>query len=263
MKRLRQWPFIEAANYTKTNGRNIRLIVIHTMETSEGSEVAEAVARYFAGGSVRASAHLCIDNNSIVRCVHPSHVAWAAPGANSDGLQIELAGRAAQNNSDWSDSYSKSMLALAADAAAQYCLVYKIPIRHLSNAELSSGKKGFIGHVQASEVYKQSSHWDPGPNFPWTSFLRQVRTRFWIRRLTNLPVLRRGDKGWAVRYLQRRLNVWKTKNPKLIGVRVDGRWDSARQTESVKAFQKLRGLTVDGIVGPATWKKLRETARKL
>jgi N-acetyl-anhydromuramyl-L-alanine amidase AmpD len=62
----------------------------------------------------------------------------------------------------------------AANAAAQYCLKYDIPIRHLADDELEAGEKGIVGHVQASRVYKKSTHTDPGQGFPWDHFLARV-----------------------------------------------------------------------------------------
>ena len=54
----------------------------------------------------------------------------------------------------WSDPYSKALLENAAEAAAQYCLKYNLPRKHLTNDELKAGKEGFIGHIQVSEVFK-------------------------------------------------------------------------------------------------------------
>lgn len=175
---LDNWPVIRARHYGNTNGRSIRLVVIHDMEAPEYSTTAESIARYFASGKVVASAHLCIDSNSIVRGVDDNDVAYAAPGANNDGLQLELAGYARQTQAQWLDAYSKATLENAAKATAQYCLKYGIPIVRLTNAELKAGRKGIIGHVQASQVYRKSSHTDPGPNFPWSYFLQRVR--YWF-----------------------------------------------------------------------------------
>jgi hypothetical protein len=61
---------------------------------------------------------------------------------------------------------------------------------------------------------------------------------------TRQVVLRRGDRGRAVRILQRRLRI-----------AADGVF--GRQTErAVKRFQRRRGLVVDGIVGPITRRAL-------
>ena len=70
----------------------------------------------------------------------------------------------------------------------------------------------------------------------------------------NDPTLRSGDSRVAVRGLQRRLLA--------LGYdveEIDGHFGP--QTEgAVKAFQKVSGLEVDGIVGPNTWERLRAPA---
>lgn len=70
---------------------------------------------------------------------------------------------------------------------------------------------------------------------------------------TGLPVLRRGSKGQAVKNLQQRLKTGYPAYAKNIGV--DG--DFGPTTERiVKEFQRRSGLKADGIVGPATYRKL-------
>jgi N-acetyl-anhydromuramyl-L-alanine amidase AmpD len=162
--------------------RQPRVIVIHSMEAPEKGDTAENVARFFQnpgkkdnGQDRQVSAHLCIDNNSIVQCVFDNDVAFAAPGANHDGIHLELAGFAKQTRSQWLDPFSTLVLENAANAAAQYCLKYNIPVKHLSNAELKSGQKGIVGHVQVSEVFKKSDHTDPGKGFPWDHFIDRVK----------------------------------------------------------------------------------------
>lgn len=190
------FPFVPAM-YSRpfTGTRKIRLIVIHSMEFEEKGDTAETCACYFQNpcderGTPRPSAtHLCIDNNSIVRCVLDNNIAGAAPGANHDGLQIELAGFARQTESEWLDDYGKQLLDNAANAAAQFCLKYDIPVRHLTNDELADGQsKGFTSHAQVSEVFKQSNHWDPGPGFPWKLFLEKVEKCRSARLATLSPV---------------------------------------------------------------------------
>lgn len=172
------WPFVQARWFTKvgaSKGRKVRVVVIHDMEAPETGKTAENVAKYFNTTNTKASAHICVDNNSIVQCVYDSDIAYAAPGANHDGIQVELAGYGNQTRAQWMDFYGIALLALGSDAVAQYCIKYGIPAVHLTDAELKAGKKGIVGHYQVSKVYKKSDHTDPGSGFPWDYFCESVK----------------------------------------------------------------------------------------
>jgi len=67
----------------------------------------------------------------------------------------------------------------------------------------------------------------------------------------NLPTLRFGNSGLAVRALQRLLIA------KGYAIRVDGNFGALTET-AVKAFQDQRNLLVDGVVGPNTWYSLTQ-----
>jgi hypothetical protein len=168
--------FVQAKWYGPGRTVPIRVIVIHDMEAPEGPLTAENVAHYFATmpASNKASAHVCVDNNSAVRCVADGDRAWHAPGANSDGLGIELAGYARQSRAEWLDQYSKGVLDQAAKVVAGWCAKHKIPARKLTVAELVAGKRGLVGHRDVSAAYHQTNHSDPGPDFPWDYFLGRV-----------------------------------------------------------------------------------------
>lgn len=173
-------PFIPARWFKPVAGpmRRVRVIVIHDMEADETQKTAESVANYFKRGEeAQASAHYCIDNVNVIQCVHDRDVAFAAPGCNSDGIQLELAGYGNQTGAQWADAYSSAVIANAADIAAQMCIKFAVPAIHLTNAELAAGKSGIIGHYQASAVYKKSDHQDPGAGFPWEGFIKAVATR--------------------------------------------------------------------------------------
>jgi N-acetyl-anhydromuramyl-L-alanine amidase AmpD len=172
------WPFIQAKHFTLANRSAIRLIVIHSMESPEKPDTAEAVAMWFAGlrgEAPRASAHACVDSNSLVRCVPPEHVAWHAPGANRDGYGIEHAGVARQSAEQWADEYSQSMLRISAQHAAEICHLYHVPALKLSPADLIAGRHGICGHADVNAAYHLSSHYDPGPHFPWSQYIAMVR----------------------------------------------------------------------------------------
>lgn len=275
------WPFIGSAHYGNTNGRTVRLVVIHDMEAPEKSTTAESVARYFARGSVKASAHLCIDSDSIIQCVKDSDVAYAAPGANNDGIQLELAGYARQTREQWLDAYSKAVLENAARATAQYCVKYNLPVVKLTNTELVNGKRGIIGHIQASQAYKKSSHTDPGNNFPWEYFLQRVR--FWHPYYKNgrkWPAAPAPIAGNSIPYGKAGSIIPGTRDrwlgltaPEMTGADVNGVRNALRKAGNydlperggynlevarlIELFQRNRGITERG-VGPQTWEALRE-----
>ena len=183
------FPFVQARFFRRIQGRRrVRVIVMHTIESPETNQIAENTANFFRTTTRRASAHVCVDNDSIVQCVLDNDVAAGAPGVNLDGIHIEQAGRAGQTASQWDDDFSRQMLEMSSNAAAQYCLKYDIPIKHLSDDELRNGAKGIIGHVQATRVFPPNAgHTDPGVNFPWDHFISRVQHHFdeRLRRFQN------------------------------------------------------------------------------
>lgn len=178
------WPFIRARHFkdVPTGERSVRVIVVHCMEAPEGPQTAENVARYFASTPTVASAHVNVDSDSVVQSVRDSDVAYAAPGANHDGIQVELAGYARQSLKEWMDDYGVQLLNRAAHVVAQYCLKYAIPPLKLTDSMLKAGQRGIVGHDQVSRVFNKSTHTDPGPNFPWLYFMCAVRTYVEIRK---------------------------------------------------------------------------------
>ena len=256
-------PFVQARNFTKGRSNAIDVLVIHTMESPEKPDTAESVANWFAGSTApQASAHYCIDENSVVQCVHDMDVAWHAPGANHNGLGFEHAGRAAQTKSDWSDDYSTKLLELSAELAARKCKEFDIPVQWLQPADLLAGKRGITGHVQVSQAFKQSDHSDPGSAFPVQAYLALIREHLgdahvapdkhpWQKKTdSQSPTLKSGDHGYQVKRLQRLL----AQRGFAPGA-ADGIFGAATAA-AVKQAQKAHALAVDGIAGPLTWKAL-------
>lgn len=177
-----QWPFVKAKWYKEIPGvyRKVRLVVMHDMEYPEKMTAAEDVARYFQnprndkGEPVKASAHICVDADSTVQCVKDRNVAFAAPGANSDGIQVEMAGYGRQTRVEWLDVYSTQLLLRSADAVALYLRKFYLPTELLTASQVRAGSKGITGHVMVSQAYGESNHTDPGPNFPWDIFMNFV-----------------------------------------------------------------------------------------
>ena len=250
------YPFKQAKNYTPTSGRTIRVIVIHDMEAPERSDIAEAVANYFAGANApRASAHYNIDNDSIVQSVHDKDVAWAAPHVNHDGLHFEHGGYASQTRGEWLDPYGVAMLEQSAKLCADKCRQYGIPVRWLTPSELAAGQKGITSHWNATLGYKYyGGHTDPGAGFPVDYYLERVQHYMGGGSVPSKPkpvpasvtLVKRGDKGAKVREIQDIL-----KAGGLYKGEIDG--DFGPKTEAaVKEWQRLLKLDDDGVWGPKT-----------
>ncbi len=167
--------FVQARNFTPGRPGKIELLVLHSMESSEKPQTAENVAAWFAGPNApRASAHYCVDQDSIVQCVRDEDQAWHAPGANSRGIGIEMAGRAAQTAAEWDDLPSRAMLAHVEQLLIHLCIRYQIPARVLGPQSLLRGFSGITTHDFVSKAWRKSTHWDPGPHFPLFALVARV-----------------------------------------------------------------------------------------
>lgn len=159
--------FIQARNYYRGRRKPIRLIVWHDMEAPEASNTAENVAKWFAGPNApRASAHICVDDNSVVETVKPGDTAWHAPFANEDGYGVEQAGYRNQGSAGWRDPFSTATVRQACRFMATVPDLAHIPDAFLSDTDLKNGHSGHVTHEQVDRVYHGSNHTDPGPDFP-------------------------------------------------------------------------------------------------
>ncbi len=172
-------PYLEAANWTHVSSPpKKKWIVLHCMEYPEKPDSAEWCARYFAGKegpAPRASAHACVDCDSVVQCVPWDQIAWHAPGANSLGIGIEHAGFGKQTLADWADGYSRQLLDTSSWLVAELCTRHRIPVDFIDANELLSGAPGITTHAEVTKAFKKSTHTDPGKGFPIGDYLKRVR----------------------------------------------------------------------------------------
>ena len=168
-------PFIQAAHFTPASRTRIDLVVLHAMENSEKPRAARDVAEWFAGPNApQASSHYCVDAGEVVACVREEDVAWAAPGANRNGIQIEQAGRADQSASQWLDPYSTAMLQRIIPLLVEICRRWMIPAVIVGPQALRDGLRGITTHNFVSLAFHKSTHTDPGSHFPMDQYLKLV-----------------------------------------------------------------------------------------
>jgi N-acetyl-anhydromuramyl-L-alanine amidase AmpD len=158
-------------------GYVIELIVLHSMEAGESSKTAEACAGVFHRGTRQASAHYCIDNDSIVQSVSDRRYAFGAGGGigtrriNDNAIHLEHAGYARQSVADWADNFSQSMLLWSTILSAQLGKQYGIHSVIRGVEDLRAGHwNGITTHAIVEKAFPSTGHWDPGPHFPLDSY---------------------------------------------------------------------------------------------
>lgn len=187
-------PIYAGPPYRSTAGSNrpFKRVVIHCTVGSDGKG-AQGTARYFRSKEAKGSAHYVVDSDEVLQTAYDSVICWHAP-PNQGSLGIELCcSLAGKGEGHWDRPDHQAMLRLSAQLTAQLCLAYEIPIARLSPADLLAGKHGICGHVDVSQAWDQSSHWDPGPYFPWAQFMTLVRDAARALRTTPPPATPEDD----------------------------------------------------------------------
>jgi hypothetical protein len=170
-----------AAHTSAGRNKPITRIVIHSTVSACKPGGAQAIARYFRGQSAGGSAHYVVDPAGSVQVVWDDVIAWHAP-PNAHSLGVELCDTPGTDSAHkasvkrWDDKNHTAMLDHAAELVAGLCLAYDVPIRKIGPGQLKAGQHGICGHVDVSEAWHQSTHWDPG-NFPWPRFIAMVKAK--------------------------------------------------------------------------------------
>lgn len=187
--------------------------VIHATAGGRGfpRESAAGVARstgvYFQQQIAGGSAHYIHDIAGEEHCVPENVIAWHAP-PNQYSIGDEICADPSYTRAQWLDPAVWPAVHRSAVRCREVCDRYGIPKVKLSPADLLAGKHGICGHVDVSNAWHQSTHWDPGPNFPWDKYMQEVNGSTPAppapapTPVTNLPTLKYGDRSAAVSHLQ-------------------------------------------------------------
>jgi N-acetyl-anhydromuramyl-L-alanine amidase AmpD len=157
--------------------RVIRFVVLHCTDGHEGIKQDDNVAAMFASRDLfpRRSCHYVVDADSVTQCVDDDSVAWqCGRTGNLHGVGIEICGFARQTRAEWLDAFSKPTLAIAARLTYELCRKHRLPLVFLNADDLQSGASGITTHSEVSKAWKESSHTDPGKQFPMNAFMKAV-----------------------------------------------------------------------------------------
>lgn len=170
---------VHPERYGATRTNPLRLLVIHDSEGAESETAAEALAAAFARpgdrwvdeddhsrGKYGASYHYVFDTDDVIPVVPENVVAYAAGGANNDGVHACFPGKASQTREQWLDPVSSAMIDRAAEWLLDRSLALHIPLVWLTVADVRAGLWGVTDHATISLAYKKSTHTDPGAAFP-------------------------------------------------------------------------------------------------
>ena len=172
--------FVQASSYTEGRPSGPPIwIVIHDMEAGEFSGRAESTAQYFAAGAGgrQVSSHYCVDDDSVVQCVSLDDTAWTVGNwqGNNLGINWELSGFASQGEGEWLDDFGLAMFAQMVPVVRADAERFGIPLEKRTVAELRAFVPGVTSHWDLGVAFGGTDHTDPGPNFPWDTFLDIMR----------------------------------------------------------------------------------------
>lgn len=125
--------WIVARHFEPAWRTSVDLVVMHSTENERTRGMARRVAQYFAKTDLEVSSHYVLDDHETIQCVSERNVAWAAPKANKQGIQIELVGFAKHTAEQWRQG---GLLPRAAELVAGICKRWSIPVRLLTSTEL-------------------------------------------------------------------------------------------------------------------------------
>lgn len=172
-------PPITIPAYHVSAGQNepITRVVIHA--TSPGMKgtaasakgMATSTAWYFAEARSGGSAHYVEDGTVEEHCVADAAIAQHAP-PNLHSIGVEICGETTYTYAQWTSPEVWPCVLRAQTRAQEVCHRFGVPWVRLTVADLLAGHHGVCGHVDVTNAWHLTDHTDPGPNFPWSEFMR-------------------------------------------------------------------------------------------
>jgi hypothetical protein len=149
---------IPSPNYQSRGGAAVRLLVVHTTENDADVTSAADIAAYFSRSASQVSAHVVIDDDTVIQCVDYGNACWAVAGYNNVSESAEMVGRAAYGTFDW--QRHAGTIARAVQWLRDRSAARGIPLVYLSAADVAAGRSGWTSHLNLGQL--GGGHHDPG-----------------------------------------------------------------------------------------------------
>jgi N-acetylmuramoyl-L-alanine amidase len=179
-----------AAHHGHGSNLPVTRVVVHATAPDVGfpkasqKGAATGSAKNMAKPSTKFQAHYIEGIDVEEHCVPDKLVALhAPPNAGSIGVEITADGgdkssfkkaKHAYTREQWMSDLVFPAVVRAAGRVRELCERHGVPKRRLTVDEVKAGKHGICGHIDVSLAFHQTTHTDPGPNFPWDEFMAMV-----------------------------------------------------------------------------------------
>lgn len=148
--------------------------VFHTTENSDNTP-PQNVARWQQNRANQSSYNILFGTRgTTVRGNDDDYIPWSAGyTGNLNGVHGSAVGRAARTRAQWLQfpQQIESMALWAADLNRRY----GIPLVKLTVSQVRAKQRGFCGHLEISNAFREVNHTDPGAGFPWDVVLTRAK----------------------------------------------------------------------------------------
>lgn len=152
---------------------DVRVLAVHTTEGTSYTAEQLLDATWWEG-----SAHAIADSDTLLAgaadgCVDYDRASWTLRSGNPWSENIELVAMAGWSRSEW--LRQPDLLENCSQWLATRSVARDVLLRKLTPAQYRAGWRGVIGHHDHTVAYSDGTHWDPGPDFPWSNVLARAQ----------------------------------------------------------------------------------------
>jgi N-acetyl-anhydromuramyl-L-alanine amidase AmpD len=158
-------------------GTKVDLWLIHTQEGGGGNSAAQDLATFLDNPANQVSYHYAISQASdggvtVVDVVDTTLASWSVLDANDRSINLCFAGSTVNwTREQW--MLQANAIDVAAYLAVQDCAKYGIST-NVVPPPYTAGTPGISDHMYVTDILKDGTHVDCGPNFPWDVFAAAV-----------------------------------------------------------------------------------------